>query len=146
KDIPQVGPLQWGRINPATAQGLNQKHNRNRTFLSACEGFDSSVIATVEPASVQRRVPYTFADVPLNAGRLVVSQVASTARQEHQRRSQERGFDDGEHARDPLFISFPMLAFAAGTKVRKKASPMPTEDGYDDPQKAGENVAASRSA
>src|SRR5262249_42062484 len=40
-----------------------------------------------------------------NAGRLVVSQVASTARQEHQRRSQERGFDDGEHARDPLFIS-----------------------------------------
>ena len=34
-----------------------------------------------------------------------------------------------------------MAAFAAGTKVRKKASPMPTEDGYDDPQKAGENVA-----
>src|SRR5215470_14220555 len=90
---------------------------------------DSSVIATVEPAPVQRCVPYTFADVPLNAGRLVVSQVASTARQEHQRRSQERGFDDGEHARDPLFISFPMLAFAAGTKARKKASPMPTEDG-----------------
>jgi len=30
-----------------------------------------------------------------------------------------------------------MAAFAAGTKVRKKASPMPTEDGYDDPQKAG---------
>ena len=34
-----------------------------------------------------------------------------------------------------------MAAFAAGTKVRKKASPMPTEDGYDHPQKAGENVA-----
>ena len=31
----------------------------------------------------------------------------------------------------------PMAAFAASTKVRKKASPMPTEDGYDDPQKAG---------
>src|SRR5262249_23634748 len=59
---------------------------------------------TVEPASVQRRVLYTFADVPLNARRLVVSQIASTALQEHQRRSQERGFDDGEHARDPLFI------------------------------------------
>jgi hypothetical protein len=33
-----------------------------------------------------------------------------------------------------------MAAFAAGTKVLKKASPMPTEDGYD-PPKAGENVA-----
>jgi hypothetical protein len=43
--------------------------------------------------------------VPLNAGRLVASQVASTALQEHQRRCQERGFDDGEHAREPLFIS-----------------------------------------
>jgi len=43
--------------------------------------------------------------MPLNAGRLVASQVASTTRQEHQRRSQKRGFDDGEHARDPLFIS-----------------------------------------
>jgi hypothetical protein len=51
-----------------------------------------------------RRVLYTFADVPLNAGRLVVSQVTSTALQEHQRRSQERGFDNGKHARDPLFI------------------------------------------
>jgi hypothetical protein len=54
---------------------------------------------------VYRRVLYTFADVALNAGRLIVSQVASTALQEHQRRCQERGFDDGEHARDPLFIS-----------------------------------------
>jgi len=67
--------------------------------------FGSSVIATVEPAPVYRRVLYTFADVPLNAGRLVASQVASTALQKHQRQSQERGFDDGEHARDPLFIS-----------------------------------------
>ena len=79
--------------------------NRSRTFLSAREGFASSVIATVEPTPVHRRVPYTFADVPLNAGRLVASQVASTALQKHQRRCQERGFDDGEHARDPLFIS-----------------------------------------
>src|SRR5215470_17352513 len=100
-----------------------KSQNRSRTFLSACEGFASSVIATVKPAPVQRRVPYTFADVPLNAGRLVVSQVARTARQERQRRSQERGFDDGEHARDPLFISFPILAFAAGTKARKKGIP-----------------------
>ena len=43
----------------------------------------SSVIAAVEPAPIPRRVLYTFADVPLNAGRLVVSQIASTARQEH---------------------------------------------------------------
>jgi hypothetical protein len=73
-------------------------------LVSPC--FDSSVIATVEPAPVHRRVPYTFADVPLNAGRLVASQVASAALQEHQRRSQERGFGDAEHARDLLFISF----------------------------------------
>jgi hypothetical protein len=51
-----------------------------------------------------RRVLYTFADVPLNAGRLVVSQVTSTTLQEDQGRSQERGFDDDEHARNPLFI------------------------------------------
>src|SRR5262245_31427349 len=106
---------------PLPQLGPNQKHNRSRTFLSACEGSDSSVIATVEPASVQRRVLYTFADVPLNTRRLVVSQIASTALQEHQRRSQERGFDDGEHACDPLFIGLPIAAFAAGTKVRKKA-------------------------
>jgi hypothetical protein len=80
-------------------------HNRDGTFLSACEGFDSSVIAAVEPTPVQRCVLYTFADVPLNAGRLVVSQVASTARQEHQRGPNERGFDDGEHPRDPPYIS-----------------------------------------
>src|SRR4029434_2746308 len=79
--------------------------NRDGTFLSACEGFDSSVIAAVEPTPVQRCVLYTFADVPLNAGRLVVSQVASTARQEHQCRSHKRGFDDSEHPRDPLSIS-----------------------------------------
>src|SRR5262249_58744395 len=77
-------------------QSLGLNHSRDGRFLSACEGFDSSVIAAVEPAPVHRRVPYTFADVPLNAGRLVASQVA-TALQEHQRRSQERGFDDGEH-------------------------------------------------
>jgi ATP-dependent DNA ligase len=35
--------------------------------------FDSSVRAAVDPAPVHRRVPYTFADVPLNAGRLVAS-------------------------------------------------------------------------
>ena len=104
----------------------SQRHN-----LSACEGFDSSVIATVEPASVPRRVLYTFADVPLNARRLVVSQIASTALQEHQRQSQERGFDDGEHARDSLFIGSRWLP--AGTKVRKKASPMPTENRYTSP-------------
>jgi|EndMetStandDraft_8_1072994.scaffolds.fasta_scaffold751270_1 hypothetical protein len=51
-----------------------------------------------------RRVLYTFADVPLNAGRLVVSQVTSTTLQEDQGQSQERGFDDDEHARNPLFI------------------------------------------
>jgi len=99
---PSVGELFFVRNIPL---GPNQKHNRSRTFLSAREGFDSSVIATVEPAPVPRRVLYTFADVPLNARRLVVSQVARTALQEHQRRSQERGFNDGEHACDPLFIS-----------------------------------------
>src|SRR5260221_7755961 len=67
--------------------------------------------------------------MPLNAGRLVASQVASTALQKHQRRSQERGFDDGKHARDPLFISS-RSAFAAGTKAWKKAPPIPTEDGW----------------
>src|SRR5262249_10435979 len=39
---------------------------------------DSSVIATVEPAPVQRCVLYTFADVPLNAGRLVGSNYSLT--------------------------------------------------------------------
>jgi hypothetical protein len=65
-------------------------------LVSLC--FDSSIIAAVEPAPVQRRVLYTFADVPLNARCLIVSQVASTARQQHQRRPNERDFDDGEHA------------------------------------------------
>src|SRR5262249_48818475 len=103
--------------------GSKSNHNRDGTFLSACEGFDSSVIATVEPAPVQRCVLYTFADVPLTAGRLVVSQVASTALQEHQRRSQERGFDDGEHARDPLFIIVPL--WQARRRGRRHHPPCP---------------------
>jgi hypothetical protein len=70
--------------------------------------MDSSVIAAVEPAPVNRRVLSTIADMPLDARRLIVSQVASTARQQHQRRPNERGFHDGEHACDPRFI--PMLA------------------------------------
>jgi hypothetical protein len=45
--------------------------------------FDSSIIATVKPAPVDRRVPHTFADVPLNARRLIASQIV-TARQEYQ--------------------------------------------------------------
>ena len=101
------------------------KHNRDGTFPSACEGFDPSVIAAVEPAPVHRRVPYTFADVPLNAGRLVVSQVASTARQEHQRRSQERGFDDGEHARDPLFIGSRWLPLQQVRRCGRRHPPCP---------------------
>src|SRR5262249_56751021 len=71
-------------------QSLGLNHSRDGRFLSACEGFDSSVIATVQPAPVHRRVPYTFADVPLNAGRLAASQVTSTALQEHQRRHEAR--------------------------------------------------------
>src|SRR5262245_1915438 len=108
---------------PATALGLNQTTIATARFLSACEGFDSSVIAAVEPTPVQRCVLYTFADVPLNAGRLVVSQVASTARQEHQRGPNERGFDDGEHPRDPPLYKLAIAGLAAGTKARKKASP-----------------------
>src|SRR5215813_4789381 len=101
----------------------SKSQNRSRTFPSACEGFASSVIATIEPTPVHRRVPYTFADVPLNAGRLVVSHVASTALQEHQRRSQERGFDDGEHARDPLFTIVPLRQ--ARRRGRKHHPPCP---------------------
>src|SRR5262249_53133736 len=138
---PEPPVASWRRAaneSASTAPGPNQK--RNRTFLSACEGFDSSVIATVEPASVPRCVLYTFADVPLNARRLVVSQIASTALQEHQRGSQERGFDDGEHARDPLFIGSRWLPLRQARRCGRRHPPMPTEDGYD-PQKAGENVA-----
>jgi len=44
-------------------------------------------------------VLYTLADVPLDAGRLIASQVSSTTLQEHQRRCQKQGFDDdGQHA------------------------------------------------
>src|SRR5215469_14086779 len=120
----------------------SKSQNRSRTFPSACEGFASSVIATIEPTPVHRRVPYTFADVPLNARRLVVSQIASTALQEHQRRSQERGFDDGEHARDPLFIGSRWLPLQQVRRCgrRHPPCPMPTEDGYDDPQKAGGTI------
>jgi hypothetical protein len=120
---------------------FKSQHNRSRTFLSACEGFASSVIATVEPTPVHRRVPYTFADVPLNAGRLVASQVASTARQEHQRRSQERGFDNGEHARDPLFISSRCWPLRQARRRGRRYPPCPQKMDDDDPQKAGENVA-----
>jgi hypothetical protein len=74
----------------------------------------SAVVAAVEPASTYRRVLYTFADVPLNAGGLVVSQVPGAALQEHQRQSQERAFDDGEHA--PLH-KLSMRAFAARITV-----------------------------
>src|SRR5262249_46632192 len=73
---------------------LNVRFDRKRTRLDDFRvhalvnpWFDSSVIATVEPTPVYCLVLYTFADVPLNAGRLVVSQVASTVPQEHQRRS-----------------------------------------------------------
>jgi hypothetical protein len=64
------------------------------------------------------RVLDAFAGVPLDTGRLIVSQVASTVLQEHQRRSQERGFDDGEHAPAPLH-KFAISAFVAGTRARK---------------------------
>jgi hypothetical protein len=73
----------------------------------------SSVIAAVEPAPIPRRVLYTFADVPLNAGHLVVSQIASTC-QEHQRQSSERSFDNREHARDP-----PLISRAQGFRIRQ---------------------------
>src|SRR5262245_13379020 len=75
--------------------------------------MDSSEIAAVEPAPVQRRVLSTFADVPLNAGRLVVGQIASTARQQHQRRPNELSFDDVEHAKAKL----PLGAFPVDTKA-----------------------------
>src|SRR5438067_1339495 len=76
----------------------------------------SAVVAAVEPASTYRRVLYTFADVPLNAGGLVVSQVPGAALQEHQRQFQERGFDDGEHAPRPLH-KLSIRAFAARITV-----------------------------
>jgi hypothetical protein len=55
-----------------------ERIRRVGAYLPALD-LTSSVIATIEPAPVYRRVLYTFADVPLNAGRLVASQVASTA-------------------------------------------------------------------
>jgi hypothetical protein len=69
------------------------------------------------------RVLYAFADVPLDAGRLVVSQVTSTVLQEHQRRSQET----------LMMVSMPAIpssygtdiSLAARTKARKKGTPMP---------------------
>src|SRR5262249_41142782 len=133
---PEPPVASWRRAaneSASTAPGPNQK--RNRTFLSACEGFESSVIATVEPASVPRCVLYTFADVPLNARRLVVSQIATTALQEHQRRSQERGFDDGEHARDPLFIGSRWLPLRQARRCGRRHPPCPQK--MDTPQKAG---------
>jgi hypothetical protein len=80
----------------------------NRSVLISAKtlAMDSSVIEAVEPAPVNRGVLSTFANVPRNARCLIVSQVASTARQDYQRRPNERGFDDGEHARDPRFIGF----------------------------------------
>src|SRR5215813_13942762 len=112
----------------------SKSQNRSRTFLSACEGFASSVIATVEPAPVHRRVPYTFADVPLNAGRLVASEVARTALQEHQRRCQERGFDDGEHAR-------PRHKLPNGSAL---ASDAPTRPKSEKPRKSREGKWSKR--
>jgi hypothetical protein len=106
--------------------GRRAAESRLTASSSMMSASGGSVIATVEPAPVYRRVPYTFAHVPLNAGRLVVSEVASTALQEHQRRSQERGFDDAEHVRPPLHSSQrrgrrhpPML-----TEGRRKRGPI----------------------
>jgi hypothetical protein len=120
-----------------------EEHNRSRTFLSACKRSgqgDSSVGAAVDPAPVHRRVLYTFAHVPLNAGRLVTLQV-STALQEQQRRSHERGFDDGEHARDPLLHKLPKLPLRQARRRGRRHPPCPRKMDEDDPQKAGENVA-----
>jgi hypothetical protein len=91
---------------------------------------------------VYRRVLYTFADVPLNAGRLIASQVASTALQEHQRRSQERGFDDGEHAPSPLH-KLPIVPLRQARRRGRRHPPCRQKMDDDDPQKAGENVAQS---
>src|SRR5262245_40243842 len=73
--------------------GVEELATGNRPVLSSTKTLvtDSSEIAAVEPAAVKRRVLYTFTDVPLDAGRLVVSQVASTAHQKHQCRYHERG-------------------------------------------------------
>jgi Calcineurin-like phosphoesterase superfamily domain len=95
---------------------------------------DSSVRAAVNPAPVHRRVLYTLADVPRNAGRLVALQVC-TALHEHQRRSQQRGFDDIEHGR-PL----PVWWLSAGTRA-EEGIPHAHRRCDHDPQKAGENVA-----
>ena len=95
-------------------------------FCCAREGSGqghSSVRAAIDPAAVHRRVLNTFADVPLNAGRLVVSQIAITARQEHQRRPSERSFDDREHARDPLFISHRAQGFRTRQAGKLRKSP-----------------------
>jgi hypothetical protein len=51
--------------------------------------------------------------MPLKAGRLIASAstklIIATARQQHEGRPNEQDFDDGRHARDPLFVSFPMV-------------------------------------
>jgi hypothetical protein len=112
-------------------------------FRCAREGSGqghSSVRAAIDPAAVHRRVLNTFADVPLNAGRLVALQV-STALQEQQRRSQERGFDDVEHARDPLLHNLPKLPLRQARRRGRRHPPCPRKMDDDDPQKAGENVA-----
>jgi hypothetical protein len=88
---------------------------------------------------VYRRVLYTFADVPLNAGRLIASQVASTALQEHQRRSQERGFDDGEHLPSPLH-KLPIGPLRQARR-RGRTHPHAHRRWMNGPQKAGEKVA-----
>jgi hypothetical protein len=94
--------------------------------------FDSSVRSAVHPRPAYCRIPYTFAHMPLNAGCLVVSQVASTARQEHQRRSQDRSFDEREHV--------PRPSLGGRHEGQKGHHSLPTEEGQFT-EKAGENVA-----
>jgi hypothetical protein len=61
--------------------------------------------------------------MPLNAGRLVVSEIARTARQEHQRRDSDRSFDDREHARDPLLKANRAQRFRTRQAGRLRKSP-----------------------
>jgi hypothetical protein len=95
----EVQELHGGSGGPAISRAASMTHGVAEGLETPW--FDSSVIAAVEPAPVNRRVSYTFANVPLNAGRLITSQIV-TALQEYQRRPQERGFDYGMQHREPL--------------------------------------------
>jgi hypothetical protein len=90
------------RAARVAAYGRDAETVGGQCAARAGEALRPQPLTAVDPAATYGRVPYTLADFGtlVNAARLCA--VTGTATQGHQRRCQERSFDDGQHRRNPL--------------------------------------------